>query len=64
MGDNEALQKKLRELQESRTGRAKLRERVGVEHRLAHLTEVPPESSVLEGSAPREKYREGRLSLR
>ena len=40
MGDNEALQKKLRELQESRTGRAKLRERVGVgvEHRLAHLS--------------------------
>jgi hypothetical protein len=38
MGDNEALQKKLRELQESRSGRAKLRERVGVEHRLAHLS--------------------------
>jgi hypothetical protein len=28
----------LRELQESQTGRAKLRERVGVEHRLAHLS--------------------------
>jgi hypothetical protein len=38
MGDSEALQKKLRKLQASRTGRAKLRERVGVEHRLAHLS--------------------------
>ena len=38
MGDNEALQKKLRKLQTSRSGRAKLRERVGVEHRLAHLS--------------------------
>ena len=38
MGDNEALQKKLRALQSTRAGRAKLRERVGVEHRLAHLS--------------------------
>lgn len=38
MGDNEALQKKLRQLQGTRSGRAKLRERVGVEHRLAHLS--------------------------
>lgn len=38
MGDDEALQKKLRKLQGSRTGRARLRERVGVEHRLAHLS--------------------------
>jgi hypothetical protein len=38
MGDNEALQKKLRKLQTSRSGRAKLRERVGVEHALAHLS--------------------------
>lgn len=38
MGDDEALQKKLRKLQGSRAGRAKLRERVGVEHRLAHLS--------------------------
>ena len=38
MGDDEALQKKLRRLQETRSGRAKLRERVGVEHRLAHLS--------------------------
>lgn len=37
MGDDEALQKKLRKLQSSRPGRAKLRERVGVEHGLAHL---------------------------
>jgi uncharacterized protein (DUF2384 family) len=38
MGDDEALQEKLRKLQASRTGRTKLRERVGVEHRLAHLS--------------------------
>jgi hypothetical protein len=38
MGDDEALQKKLRKLQGSPSGRAKLRERVGVEHRLAHLS--------------------------
>lgn len=38
MGEDEALQKKLRKLQASESGRAKLRERVGVEHRLAHLS--------------------------
>lgn len=37
MGDDEALQARLRKLQASPTGRAKLRERVRVEHRLAHL---------------------------
>ncbi|HJW76266.1 MAG TPA: IS1182 family transposase [Thermoleophilia bacterium] len=37
MGDDERLQKKLRALQHTRTGREALRERVGVEHRLAHL---------------------------
>jgi hypothetical protein len=37
MGDNEPLQKKLRVLQNTRAGRAALRERVGVEHRLSHL---------------------------
>ncbi len=37
MGDDERLQKKLRTLQNTRAGRAALRERVGVEHRLAHL---------------------------
>ncbi len=37
MGDNEGLQKKLRGLQQTRAGRETLRERVGVEHRLAHL---------------------------
>jgi hypothetical protein len=37
MGEDEARQKKLRQLQASRTGRAKLRERVKVEHSLAHL---------------------------
>jgi len=34
---DEPLQKKLRALQQSGTGRIKLRERVGVEHTLAHL---------------------------
>lgn len=37
MRQDEALQKKLRQLQQSRAGRIKLRERVGVEHTLAHL---------------------------
>ena len=37
MGDGERLQKKLRTLQQTRAGRETLRERVGVEHRLAHL---------------------------
>jgi hypothetical protein len=37
MGDDERLQKRLRSRLQSRTGRAQLRERVGVEHRLAHL---------------------------
>lgn len=37
MGDDEALQKRLRKLQESRAGRAQLRERVQVEHGLAHI---------------------------
>jgi len=38
MGNNERLQKKLRKLQSSRAGRAKLRERTRVEHRLAHIS--------------------------
>jgi hypothetical protein len=38
MGDDEALQKKLRKLQSTRPGRARLRERSAVEHRLAHLS--------------------------
>jgi hypothetical protein len=37
MRDDEALQKKLRQLQATRAGRIRLRERVGVEHNLAHL---------------------------
>jgi hypothetical protein len=37
MGDDEPLQKRLRGGLQTRAGRAKLRERVGVEHRLAHL---------------------------
>lgn len=37
MGDDERLQKKLRNLQQTRSGRQALRERVGVEHRLAHI---------------------------
>jgi hypothetical protein len=38
MGDDEALQKRLRALQSTRAGREKLRERVPVEHHLAHLS--------------------------
>jgi Transposase DDE domain/Transposase domain (DUF772) len=38
MGDDERLQQRLRRLQETRSGRAKLRERIPVEHRLAHLS--------------------------
>jgi hypothetical protein len=37
MGDDERLQKKLRGLQQTRAGRQALRDRVAVEHRLAHL---------------------------
>jgi CRP-like cAMP-binding protein len=37
LGEDEALQKRLRRLQGTRSGRAKLRERVAVEHQLAHL---------------------------
>jgi len=37
MGDDEALQQKLRRLQSTRPGREKLRERIPVEHRLAHI---------------------------
>lgn len=37
MGDDEPLQKRLRNNLQSRVGRGRLRERVGVEHRLAHL---------------------------
>ncbi len=38
MGDDEALQKKLRRLQVTPAGREKLRACVDVEHRLAHLS--------------------------
>ncbi len=37
MGDDEALQKQLRKLQTTRAGREKLRERIPVEHKLAHI---------------------------
>lgn len=37
MGDDERVQKRLRSRLTSRVGRAELRERVDVEHRLAHL---------------------------
>jgi len=37
IAENERLQHKLRKLQKTPTGRAKLRERVAVEHRLAHV---------------------------
>jgi hypothetical protein len=48
LGDDEALQKRLRRLQATRSGRAKLRERVPVEHRLAHLSQR---------QGPRARYR-------
>ncbi len=38
MRQDEAVQKKLRQLQQSRAGRVQLRERGAVEHALAHLT--------------------------
>jgi len=37
MSQDEALQKRLRKLQNTRSGRARLRHRVGVEHSLAHI---------------------------
>jgi hypothetical protein len=37
IAENERLQHKLRKLQKTPTGRAKIRERVAVEHRLAHI---------------------------
>ncbi len=37
IAENERLQQKLRKLQKTPSGRAKLRERVAVEHRLAHI---------------------------
>lgn len=54
MGDNERLQKKLRALQHSRSGRQRLRERVGVEHRLAHLADR---------QGPRARYRGTRRNV-
>jgi hypothetical protein len=54
MGDNEPLQKKLRTLQHTRAGREVLRERVGVEHRLAHLANR---------QGPRARYRGTRKNL-
>ncbi|HET9620286.1 MAG TPA: IS1182 family transposase [Kofleriaceae bacterium] len=39
IANDEPLQKKLRALMSSRTGRARLRERVAVEHQLAHLVQ-------------------------
>ncbi len=38
ISENERLQQKLRKLQKTPAGRAKLRERVAVEHRLAHVS--------------------------
>ena len=38
MGEDEALQKRLRRLQSTQSGRERLRERVGVEHSLAHIS--------------------------
>jgi hypothetical protein len=54
MRDDEALQKKLRHLQATRGGRIKLRERVVVEHGLAHLANR---------QGPRARYRGIRKNL-
>jgi hypothetical protein len=54
MRDDEALQKKLRHLQATRSGRIKLRERVVVEHGLAHLANR---------QGPRARYRGLRKNL-
>jgi hypothetical protein len=54
MREDEALQKRLRQLQQSRSGRIKLRERVGVEHTLAHLANR---------QGPRARYRGLRKNL-
>ena len=54
IGIDEKLQHKLRKLQQTRSGRERLRERVAVEHRLAHL-------SARQG--PRARYRGTRRNL-
>jgi hypothetical protein len=54
MGDDERLQKRLRSRLQSRAGRAQLRERVGVEHRLAHLANR---------QGPKARYRGTRRNL-
>lgn len=54
MGDDERLQKRLRSRLQSRAGRAELRERVGVEHRLAHLANR---------QGPKARYRGTRRNL-
>ena len=54
MGDDERLQKRLRSRLQSRAGRAGLRERVGVEHRLAHLANR---------QGPKARYRGTRRNL-
>lgn len=38
MGDNEELQQKLRRLNSTQAGRQRLRDRIPVEHRLAHIS--------------------------
>ncbi|WP_164003079.1 IS1182 family transposase [Pyxidicoccus caerfyrddinensis] len=54
MGDDERLQKRLRSRLQSRAGRAGLRERVGVEHCLAHLANR---------QGPKARYRGTRRNL-
>ncbi|RKG88162.1 IS1182 family transposase [Corallococcus sp. CA053C] len=54
MGDDERLQKRLRSRLQSRAGRAQLRERVGVEHCLAHLANR---------QGPKARYRGTRRNL-
>jgi len=54
IGDDEPLQHKLRRLQSTRPGRKKLRERVPVEHRLAHISNR---------QGPRARYRGVRRNI-
>ena len=54
IGEDEALQQKLRKLQASRAGRERLRARTGIEHRLAHLAAR---------QGPRARYRGTRKNL-
>ncbi len=54
IGEDEALQQKLRKLEASRAGRERLRARTGIEHRLAHLAAR---------QGPKARYRGARKNL-